>query len=94
MKKSLLLIFGVLGLVSLMAEGGPKRSSIMSMLGMEDEPICCDKTICCVDNDTSCCDLSSCCATASGCCAPTTSTVEANATSENTVNQCVVQCKK
>ena len=68
MKKSLLMIFAVLGLVSLMAEGGPKRSSIMSLLGIEDDPTCCDVPMCCADNKSSCCDITSCCSVPVGCC--------------------------
>jgi len=94
MKKNLLLIFGLLGLVSLMAEGGPKRGNLLSMLGMEDEPTCCDMTTCCVGTDTNCCDLNTCCSTSSVCCSPTTTSQDASAITGDKVNNCMVQCKR
>ncbi|MBK9257881.1 MAG: hypothetical protein IPM42_20695 [Saprospiraceae bacterium] len=84
MKKSLLLIFGVLGLVSLMAESGPKRSSILSKLGLADEPMCCDISVCCADSSPSCCDISTCCAIPVGCCSAPTVQNEEKVTSEPT----------
>ena len=68
-KKNLFLIFGLLGLVSLMAESGPKRSSILSKLGLDKDQACCDMSDCCVDDDINCCTVSNCCMTVSNCCA-------------------------
>jgi hypothetical protein len=68
MKKHLLLIFGLLGLVTLMAESGPKKSSLLSVLGLDCDATCCDVTACCQVGDASCCDLSTCCTTTSNCC--------------------------
>jgi hypothetical protein len=78
-KKNLLLIFGLLGLVSLMAESGPKRSSILSKLGLDKHQACCDMSDCCVDDDINCCNVSNCCMTVSNCCA----TASSCCTSEN-----------
>jgi hypothetical protein len=82
-KKNLLLIFGLLGLVSLMAESGPKRSSILSKLGLDKNQSCCDISDCCADSDINCCDVSNCCVTVSNCCATTSSCC----VSENTTEQ-------
>jgi len=84
MKKGLLLIFGVLGLVSLMAESGPKRSSILSKLGLADEPMCCDISVCCTDNSSSCCDITTCCTIPVGCCASSAVQNEERIKSEST----------
>lgn len=99
-KKNLLLIFGLLGLVSLMAESGPKRSSILSRLGLDNDPTCCDMTTCCPDNGTNCCNMGSCCMNVSNCCAPASSCCssenteqESNAVAESNVNQSVSKSK-
>ena len=100
LKKNLLLIFGLLGLVSLMAESGPKKSNLLSMLGVNEDSACCDVTICCQGADTSCCDLSTCCTTPSNCCEPVTSCCTSDATDQSNtaatdgkVNHCSTQCK-
>lgn len=101
MKKNLLLIFGLLGLVSLMAESVPKRNNVLSMLGLVDAPACCDVSVCCTEGSPDCCDLSTCCTTTSTCCAPASSCCASDptdqsttSTTENKVSQCVVQCTK
>lgn len=87
MKKHLLLIFGLLGLVSLMAETGPKKSNLLSMLGLDSDPACCDVSVCCQGSDANCCDLSTCCTMSSNCCAPATSCCTSDAADQtNTVN--------
>ncbi|HMU03704.1 MAG TPA: hypothetical protein PJ990_08780 [Saprospiraceae bacterium] len=100
LKKNLFLIFGLLGLVSLMAESGPKKSNLLSMLGLNEDSACCDVTVCCQGADTSCCDLSTCCTTSSNCCAPATSCCTSDATdqtntatNEGKVSHCSTQCK-
>jgi len=100
LKKNLLLIFGLLGLVSLMAENGPKRSNVFSMLGLHEDPACCDVSACCPGSDADCCDMSTCCTTASNCCATVSNCCASDATdqtststTESRVNQCNVQCK-
>lgn len=87
-KKNLFLIFGLLGLVSLMAESGPKRSSILSKLGLDKDQACCDMSDCCADDDINCCTVSNCCdvsncCTVSNCCA----TVSSCCASENNKEQ-------
>lgn len=87
MKKHLLLIFGLLGLVTLMAESGPKKSSLLSVLGLDSNAACCDVTACCQGSEASCCDLSTCCTTTSNCCAAVTNCCTANATDQTTTTK-------
>jgi hypothetical protein len=100
LKKNLLLIFGLLGLVSLMAETGPKKSNLLSMLGLDSDPACCDVSVCCQGSDANCCDLSTCCTMSSNCCAPATSCCTSDAadqsthaTNESKAIHCSTQCK-
>lgn len=100
LKKNFLLIFGLLGLVSLMAESGPKKSNLLTMLGLDSDSACCDVTVCCQGADTSCCDLSTCCTSPSNCCAPATSCCTSDATDQSNttatdgkVSHCSTQCK-
>jgi hypothetical protein len=99
MKKNLLLIFGLLGLVSLMAESGPKKSNLISMLGLDGDAACCDVTVCCQASDASCCDISNCCTTDSNCCTCPTDCCTSDAktqttsTTDGTANQFNVSCK-
>lgn len=87
MKKHLLLIFGLLGLVTLMAESGPKKSSLLSVLGLDGDAACCDVTACCQGNEASCCDLSTCCTTTSNCCAAVTNCCTTDATDQTTTTK-------
>lgn len=87
MKKHLLLIFGLLGLVTLMAESGPKKSSLLSVLGLDGDAACCDVTACCQGSDASCCDLSTCCTTTSNCCAAVTNCCTTAATDQTTTTK-------
>lgn len=99
MKKNLLLIFGLLGLVSLMAESSPKKSHWLSLLGMDNDAACCKASVCCKDGDNSCCDISNCCTNPGDCCIPASiccSSADDNIstpTNNNQAKQCVVQCK-
>lgn len=70
LKKNLLLIFGLLGFVSLMAEGGPKKTNLLSKLGLGSNPTCCDPSECCPDLEANCCNLSTCSTPVGNCCAP------------------------
>lgn len=87
MKKHLLLIFGLLGLVTLMAESGPTKSSLLSVLGLDGDDACCDVAACCQGSDASCCDLSTCCTTTSNCCAAVTNCCTTAATDQTTTTK-------
>lgn len=79
LKKNLLLIFGLLSLVSLMAETNPKRNGLLSMLGVDNDSACCDNPNCCTQSKVDCCNLPICCDEGSaGCC----DTADGSTTSE------------
>lgn len=101
MKKKLVLGIGLLGLVSLMAESGPKRTRLLSLLEKISDPSYCDTTICCTDCDPGCCEMTSCCTTSVSCCersdndeAAKSANESSNVCSEMMACQCAVLCKK
>lgn len=87
LKKNLLMIFGLLGLVSLMAESGPKKNNLLSMLGLNEDPACCDVSVCCLSSDADCCDMSTCCTTTSNCCAPASNCCNIDAINQTTTTK-------